>query len=363
MCCTGLADQAGGEAVQLRRTDARFSVVSSVCERTFVVTDEYPLPAGSGDAGEVVWKNAQFRVEDVKTIANKLIIKGTVLSDVLYTTADGLTETVSFPTMFSQILETDSEEVSPDARLTIMPTGMYYELQHTDAGAKLTMEVHAVCQAEAMTRHEMAFVSDAYSNRWDCQVDYAPMSVRTRTKESTLRETVRESIPFRSPVSAVRFALCAVGPVTMEEKGVSARVDIAVCAGGENGTEECAGKRIQVRFTGEDPAGARLRAEGVRCTDVYAVPAGNAVEVRFAAEADLRMETDCTLETVSAVRLAEDHPLVSDRPSLTVVRAAGPLWDIARKYGSTVDLIRQVNGVEEETVAAGSLLFVPRERF
>lgn len=363
VCCTGLADQAGGEAVQLRRTDARFSVVSSVCERTFVVTDEYPLPAGSGDAGEVVWKNAQFRVEDVKTIANKLIIKGTVLSDVLYTTADGLTETVSFPTMFSQILETDSEEVSPDARLTIMPTGMYYELQHTDAGAKLTMEVHAVCQAEAMTRHEMAFVSDAYSNRWDCQVDYAPMSVRTRTKESTLRETVRESIPFRSPVSAVRFALCAVGPVTMEEKGVSARVDIAVCAGGENGTEECAGKRIQVRFTGEDPAGARLRAEGVRCTDVYAVPAGNAVEVRFAAEADLRMESDCTLETVSAVRLAEDHPLVSDRPSLTVVRAAGPLWDIARKYGSTVDLIRQVNGVEEETVAAGSLLFVPRERF
>ena len=118
-----------------------------------------------------------------------------------------------------------------------------------------------------------------------------------------------------------------------------------------------------MRFTGEDPAGARLRAEGVRCTDVYAVPAGNAVEVRFAAEADLRMETDCTLETVSAVRLAEDHPLVSDRPSLTVVRAAGPLWDIARKYGSTVDLIRQVNGVEEETVAAGSLLFVPRERF
>ena len=140
-------------------------------------------------------------------------------------------------------------------------------------------------------------------------------------------------------------------------------MNLTICVQYENGAEDCQEKRVEVRFVGEDPGEARLTVDSVRCTDVYAVPAGNGVEIRFAAEADLRLETESTLETVSAIRLDDDLPKTQERPSLTVVQTGGPLWDVARKYGSTVDLIRKVNGLEEESAPAGGVLFIPRERF
>lgn len=361
MYCTGVAPEEM-DGIQLRYAAAQIGLTGTVCERTFVLTDEYPMPTGDA-AGEVVWQNAQFRVEDVKAIANKLIIKGTVLSEVVCLSPEGVAETVRFPTMFSQILETDSEEVSPEARLTIMPTGLYYELVRSDAGTKLTMELHGVCQAAAMSRHEIRYVADAYSNRRSCQVEHRPVQACARSKVSVLRETVRETLPCRSGVSAVRLAACQVGTVTPGEGSATARVDVTVCVGYENGTEDSVSKRIQVEFTGEEIPGARWRVDGVRCTDVYAVPTGSSVEVRFSAEADLRAETEVQLDTVSAIHLEDEVSGRPDRPSLTVVRSGGPLWDIARKYGSTVDLIRRVNAMEEDTAPADCILFVPRERF
>lgn len=348
--------------VQLHHATGKFSTVAAVCERTFVVTDEYALPATAA-GGEVVRKNAQFRVEDMKTIANKLVVKGTVLSEVLYTTESGTVESVSFGSVFSQIVETDSEDISADARVMLMPTGMYYELVSGENGPVITMELHGVCQVAAMRQHEVQFVSDAFSNRCACDVEYRPMNVITQSRVSTQRETVRDSVPCKSAVAQVRFATCTIGKVTVNGGDVSVRIDVDLCVAYENGVDDCVNRRIEVNFQTDAEAPAMLSADGVRCTDVYAIPSGTGAEIRFVVEADLRTETTCDLETVSAIHLDEEHPCDQNRPSLTVVRAGGSLWELARKYGSTVDLIRQLNELEDDIIPAGSVLFVPRERF
>lgn len=350
-----------GSLTQLHCTTAKFSTVAAVCERTFVVADEYALPS-SAAGGEVVRKNVQFRVEDVKTIANKLIVKGTVLSEVLYATETGI-ETASFGTVFSQIVETDSEDITPDARVSLMPTGMYYEVISGENGPTLSVELHGVCQVAVMAQHEIEFVSDAFSNRCACDVEYSPINVVAQSRASTQRETVRDTIPCKSAVSQVRFATCTMGKVTVSGDTVNVRVDVELCVAYENGVDDCVSRRMEVNFQGDGEAPSILSADVVRCTDVYAIPSGNGVEIRFAVEADLRTETVCELETVCAIHLDEEHPCVQDRPSLTVVRGGGSLWELARKYGSTVDLIRQINELEDDIVPQGSVLFVPRERF
>ncbi len=359
--CVGIED-AAQSPVHLQVSQGAFSTVAAVGERTFVVTDEYPLP-GAADGGEVLWGTAQFRVEDVKTIANKLILKGTVLSDVLYTAQDGSLESVHFATSFSQIMETESEDISTNARLSLMPTGMYYELGAGDGGTKLTMELHAVCQAAVLGQHEIRYVSDGFSNRWACEVEHQPMSVIAHSRSSTLRETVREPLPCRAKVAEVRFALCSAGRTTVTEEGVSLRTDVTVWVVYENGVEDCVSKRIDLQFPYDGGEKAFPIVEETRCTDIYAIAAGNNLELRMTGELDIRMEHTEILETVSSIRLDEERPCESDRPSITVVRAGGTLWEIARKYGSTEELIRQINGVEEDSVPAGSVLLVPRERF
>ena len=47
-----------------------------------------------------------------------------------------------------------------------------------------------------------------------------------------------------------------------------------------------------------------------------------------------------------------------NRPSLIVRRADGGLWQLARESGSTMEAIRQANGLEQEP-APGQLLLIP----
>lgn len=349
---------AGSEKVQLRHTNAKFSMVAAACERTFVVTDEYVLD--TGNSGEVVGKKAQFRVEDIKTIANKLIVKGTIASEVLYTTGDGMIETANFNTVFSQIVETDSEEISADARVLIMPTGLYYELVTAGDDPRITMELHGVCQVAAMSQHEITFVSDAFSNRCACEVTCEPMSVTNQSRMTIHRETVRESIICKTQVAKIHYVTCGAGKATVTNDQVCVRADVTACISYENGANDCVGKRVEVTFTGD--GSTPVMVDGVRCLDLYAVPSGNAVELRVTVEADMRAEEVCQLQTVAAIQLDEERPICIDRPSLTVVRTGGAIWDVARKYGSTMALIRQINELEEDEVPEGSVLFVPRER-
>jgi hypothetical protein len=67
-------------------------------------------------------------VEEVKTLSNKLIVKGSVLSDVVISSNDGSAERINFTSAFSFIAETDCEHVSDNVSMCIIPTALYYEL-------------------------------------------------------------------------------------------------------------------------------------------------------------------------------------------------------------------------------------------
>jgi hypothetical protein len=55
------------------------------------------------------------------------------------------------------------------------------------------------------------------------------------------------------------------------------------------------------------------------------------------------------LPMVSRLEIGEEAQMDSDRPSLILRRGnSDSLWDIAKESGSTVDLIREANGIEQE---------------
>ena len=62
---------------------------------------------------------------------------------------------------------------------------------------------------------------------------------------------------------------------------------------------------------------------------------------------------------VTAVTLGEKKPMDPHRPSL-ILRRAGEddLWNLAKKCGSTVEAIREANGLQEEA-APDRLLLIP----
>ena len=340
--------------IQTRQRTIDCGVVGTVCEKTFVATDEYPLPAALYD-GKVLCKLVRLRLDDVKTLTNKLIVKGSVLSDVVISTEQGTIDRVSFTSGFSFISETDCETISADVKAVLIPTAMFYEV--TSNGQMLSVEVHGVCQMTAYRKQSLTYLSDAYSNFYECKTETKSLAVFTETKNSTHRETVNVSIPVRSQISEILFAGATIGAPIYKDKAIQVPLSVSVCLKYENGTWDWAKKMTMVELKTKEIE----RVQSVRTTDLYSVSTGNEASIRVSLEADLREERENRLEILSSIETDEEHPYCLVRPSITVVRSGGDLWDLAREFGSSVALIQQYNELDEEEVPQNTLLLIPKQ--
>ena len=338
------------DMIQVRTEEVDCSVVSTVCEKTFVATDEYPLPPQLNDV-EVIGKNVQYRIDDIKTLTNKLIVKGCVLSDVMLCSTEGETEKISFTSAFSFIAETDCEELSDCVRVDIMPTAMYYEVNAS--GRVLSVEVHGVCQMTVYGKRHITYLSDSYSNFYPCQYNCTELSVYGDVKKQLHREKVAESVVCRSQLSCVRF-LCG----SHTESGSQINVLVEAYVQYENGTTDWIRKQVALPIKLND--GENICE--VHLSDLYGTCSGTELEFRFNIEWETMTEVKMVLTPLICIELDEENPLPLRDASLTVTRWQGDLWELARKYKSTVQQIRMYNDIEGDDVPTERMLLIPRQK-
>lgn len=347
-------DAADSIEVQTRKSTVECNLIGTVCEKTFVATDEYPLPVDLHD-GKVLCKSVRLRIDDVKTLTNKLIVKGSVLSDVVMATEQGRMERISFTSGFSLILETDCESVSADVKPVLMTTGLYYELSSN--GQLLSVEVHGVCQMISYVKHTMTYISDAYSNFCDCKMETREVTVYTDLKAGSQRESLSVSMPLQSQITEILFATANVYKPVRKEKTVHVPLCVSVCVKYENGTMDWLKKQTLAELKVKDIE----QILSVKVADIYDAANVDEAVVRVALDVELREERECLLKPVISVETDEEHPCCIMRPSVTVVRRGGCLWDLAREFGSTVEMIRVYNQLEEDTALPNTLLLIPRQ--
>ena len=80
-----------------------------------------------------------------------------------------------------------------------------------------------------------------------------------------------------------------------------------------------------------------------------AVSSGDGTELR----GKLQLRTDTTsgsgMTMVTGLELGEEEEQTTERPSLILCRPAGEnLWQLAKRCGSTMEAIREANGIQEE---------------
>lgn len=341
--------------IQVRVESMDCSVIGTVCEHNFVVTDEYPLSEDLHD-GEILHQRVNFCVDDVKTIANKLVVKGSALSDAVLAGPSGNIQEVSFTTGFSFIAETDCDCVTSDIQSIIFPTGVFYNVSAD--GKSLSMEVHGVCQIAVYVEQNLQYIADAYSNLYACQIERKPLELVTEMKAFTRRETLTEELSCKAKLSEIVFLTAnALAPVRTGD-GVQIPINLSACVAYEGGSLDWVKKTSRVNLSlSEDEWVNHLRI-----LDFGGTVSGNDLSLRLTVEAEIIREKKIVEHVICEISYDEQEIVGRNRPSLTVVRSGGSMWDLARKYGSTVELIAQYNEIDEDPILPNTLLLIPKQR-
>ena len=347
-----------GEDAELLRSTYPLRIPKEAGEKTFLLDEELTVPESAPVPEALIYYRMEPRISDCRVLADKLAFRGNGNLHVLYRSEEGQLHSWDFPVPFSQIAELE-QEYGGDAQGDVAPAVTNLEADVDDEG-HIRLKGGITAQYRITDRQMISAVEDAYSPGQELQL-------RTETVElPVILEQRRENLFGEQTVPAEANMAADVSFLT----------DYPRQRRSERGVELTYPGSFQVLYYGPDgtlqSAGARWEGQQLLNADeqtrLTVVPLPGEPQT-LVGNGQMQVRTELPVETTAAAR--QRIPMVTgiepgqkrtpdpDRPALILRRAGeNSLWEIAKGCGSTVEDIRQANGLLGEPTP-GQMLLIP----
>jgi hypothetical protein len=358
--CTGIPEAAEKACIHTHLSQVEHSLISGVREKTFTVSDEYQLPKGIDESATLICTESSICVNEVKTVGSKLVFKATTDTVGYFMTSDGL-KTGVFSSVFSQIIETDAEHENANAVVLLELMSADFTRMPDSTQADYAASFRICAAAICTDRTTNSYISDAYSNCRNLELDTANITIRDTMPAKTLEVALEGALPTGMSTENIVYLSVSSCCAVMDNCGrmrVTAQAT-GVCKSDEGCMPVC------VELSGGDEIVLGDR----QCMSLLSLCCNNAVTFRdnsVCSGAKLLVEVtrSCEIRAICAIEYDEDKCLDnSQRPSLIVLCskcADADLWTIAKKYGSSIEAIEKANSISGEFYPHMRPLLVPK---
>lgn len=363
------ADAEPDVSLQVLKKEQTVWMITGVGEKPFQFSDRMRLPAGKLELEEMLNSRVSISSGDAKIIGTKLIFKGEVQVRVLYRSTTGTLQTADYTLPYSQIMEMKGVQEEADCSVSVILTDCAIGAETDGEESGFVFSMGFLAQAKAWEARTISFLSDLYSTTYTAvpQVrNYLFHSLReTAENRNSRRETIETSVLPKSILDAYVLTGAAAQMQEGEDKVFSVDTKAIVLYLGEDNQIYAASLRAtaEERITMEPQRSCVCKA--VCPGEVFATPVPDGIEVRYPIDFLFESVTDVKAAGISDVTLEKQEPQ-EPRPSvvLRMAEEEDQVWDLAKRYGSTVEEICAANGLEEQEkeLSAGRLLLIPRKQ-
>lgn len=346
------------------------TVQKGFAEKYLMIDEEFSLPSGAQMAQGIIRYNCTPFVNDCKIIGNKAVTKGDLLLNAVYYDIDGKTERFTEKIPFSQIIEV-GEQYDEECTATAKAEIAHADLHLQNAGepqsgfflnAKVGIEVSVYCEKE------INVITDAFSTDYETETQMQNLSLKC--KFSDFCETVMQKQSVQLGTDSIKKVLdywCKISSysVSFEDKmfvlngTVTASFVICNNDGELYYTEKPVPFTFQKDFGDENNISWDIDAKILNC----------AYTVTDDCNADVSCEIVITGQTFENIDisvltdiLSNEQPKNEEDKSLLVLYYASngdDIWNIAKKYNTSPDYIKQVNNLEDDVINGRKTLLIP----
>lgn len=351
--------ESGGH-IHCHEMTQEISLVTTVTEKTFALTDEISVPPAADGAKGVIYAGCESVVDEVKCVGSKFIIKGRLKSRLLLVNGDGELCHLEPSTDFSQIIDGGTAAAEGLCSVFLVPSGTYCHISPENEG-RIGMEFNMVAQLVCHGDKKICCIDDAYSNSYAVECEYSDITGQRLLSLGSYRESLRQLFETVRPVTEVLYSTASIGKAVFDKGRMLLPVTLSAICSGADGTW-CERRRTELCFRLPASSGELfLKSAEINSCDVLPVPGG--IEFRLDASAEICARISVSLRCLSSLSYDESCPLDnSDKPSLTLLRAGSgdDLWQLARENCSSVEAIVSVNGLEEAGEEWRKLILIPK---
>lgn len=329
-------------------------VIADAKEKTFVLTEDYSLPAGCEAVDRILMQRVQLSVDGSDFISGKLVFRGRARVFLLLACGEELYP-CSYESEFSQVMEAGGSG-SPAPEISLMLTGAYFDLPEHSSG-KITAELHILAQVVCSNVEEVNYIADLYSNQKALEPVMQESRFCTQARDITLVKSLSSSAELPPDAVSVLYAKAIPGSISAEETGIQISVSVKAIYKRSDGSSGSCSLRLKDVLQWDAQDGERLNILSVNTGDCYASVVGGRLEARVSVEVFARACSEISVSCVSDVQELESS--LPEMPSVTLRRVdkSNDLWTLAKTYRSSRSAILAANGGREE-----GLLLIPKAR-
>lgn len=370
-CSDIAADKALGVA-QMNKEET-LNPITAYAEKDFTFTDEIAVPTGRDAVAEILSSSVIPCVQETKIFGTKLIVKGVLLAEFLYRTEEQGISPVSAELPFSQILEIEEGPEDAAAAIVLQLSGMDYHIgsdENPDDRHRITLAVYLSAQAYLRSQISFRCICDVYSTAYDLTPTMLPLQCTGKIETLTQRQMVRQTAEVGVVPSSVLSSAVSFDEVNVSrEEGTAVLQTLAhvkLLFLDEGHVPLVAERQMECSCRVEVPADFGCTAQVRYGGDLTTALSSSGIDLRFSAEFSVEAAERKQLLGLTDLSIDTEHPKdTSQLPSIVLKAfdADESLWDIAKRYSTTVEVIRAANDLAEDCAcSAGQMLLIPRKR-
>lgn len=319
---------------------------------------------------DVLKTDGSVCIKDIKHLPGKVLLKGVVDLYVLFTPESNpaKVECTSTAIPFNQVLDVGEQQEEGTVEVSSYIQNIRTDVESDDEGKNrlISISVTLLTEGELYENKAHRLLTDVYSNRYPLEIRREQICMEEMTEQCTVTETCRHELRMDGENIEVLQALGTpiVQKVTGQDKTLSIEGILDVSLFLREG-EEYRGADKVLHFTLKaelKQLNGRMRCETRPCVlGMDWSVNGENIELKTELACSLMIFSKETHEVIGNVEVDVEHPLEQARHKPLVVYYAEKgerLWDIARKYATTVAAIKSVNDVERDVLEDRRLLLI-----
>ena len=356
----------GVEVCKNRRTQ-----LLGVCaaEKNFEMSETVALSKDISSVGKILHSDAWIETESVKAVQDKLLIKGELCVKTAYL-AEGEENKIHchlHRMPMSQIMDVEGVDEGCDitavCRIAQLTVAGKSDSSQTGRLIDISARINCCITGERETEYE--YISDCYCTRGKHTAEYATRQVLVPVYSQNYVQKLKKSLqlPTAGEICHLWVSDCSTD-ARAGDKNIRGTIKLTVCILYLDDKGLPAFCERELEFESDTQLSEEYASPACSLrADIREVTASCDREgtVDFSAEAEISMKACENRSERYVCAIKETEGEGKKIPALTVYYCEGgeKIWDIAKRYSTTVELIKRENGIDGDAVAKKRMLLIP----
>ena len=361
-----------GDSSGIEEKQVQISAMSLGCKksRMFSMSDTFNLE--NGTAAFLVRANAVSVLGEVRKISNKVMIKGETIVEIAYVPNEDKTTVLTVRRILpiNQILEFDGmdERFTGDVSLDVTAVDVIIKNDSSGEGRSLDVAVSINAGITMWEQKELTVITDAYAINGAIDLTYRPM------KFYSALDAIRDTYIYKDNIDVSKIGVDCVLDAYCEQDeptlsfgesviAVSGTLKVTMLLKDTSGSFVTTEKMLDYRYERK----AECCNQETECVPSVSVSSFECIlKNKDQIDVKAEMQINCSVFGETEINVVTDisEGLESEKLNNSAITVYFPkceetLWDIAKRYNTTVESIALENNIDGDTTGDIKMLFIP----